>query len=325
VRLKLGLNPLFMFSVLVLIAGLSAAAAPAAAQMQPANTRAVSVVVTVLGKGKQAPPEIPQDSVSVRQDRDVRRVLAWRALPQDGAGLDFIVYVDDSLHYGVDQQLQQVAGFIRSLPPKAKAEVVYSTGGETQLLQPLTTDHDLAAKAVRIPAGTSSTSTGLYAGLQDFAKHWSYSDNRRVLLIISNGIDLLRGVEDSYPGINPDLQWAIDELHRQDFSVYTIYAGGGGRMLQNEFLVSNGQGCLARLAAETGGEAFFFDFSSPLDFQPYLDEISNGINHQYLLTFAVVTSAKPHLSTLHVGVEVEGADVLAPDHVYVPAALATAP
>jgi hypothetical protein len=303
----------------ILIAGASIAASPIAAQTQTTSTKPVSVIVTVLGKGEQAAPEVPQDSVTVRQDRDLRKLLAWRALPSDGEGLDFVVYVDDSLHTGVDQQLQQVSSFLRALPPKAKAEVVYSLGGVPQVAQALTTDHDAAAKAVRIPAGSGEASSGLYAGLQDFAKHWSDPADRRVILLVSNGIDLLRGVGESDPAINPDLQSAIDELHRQDFSVYTIYAGGGGRLLQNTYLINNGQGSLARLAGETGGEAFFFVLSTPIDFQPYLDEISNAIDHQYLLTFAAATTAKAHLSTLRVGVEVEGADVLAPDHVFIPA------
>jgi hypothetical protein len=316
-------NKIALRYIVMLIAGASFAVAPVRAQMQAAGgagTKPVSVIVTVLGKGKDAAPEVTEDSVRVNQDGKARPVVMWRALPQDGEGLDLIVYVDGSVDPSVDNQLQDVSAFIRALPPKSSAEVVYSYGGETQVEQPLTTDHELAAKAIRIPSGRDAGSSGLYTGIEDFAKHLPDDGNRRVFLVISNGIDLLRGVGESDPGINPDLQSAINELHRKDISVYAICARGGGRLLSNEYLIYNGQRSLDRLTAETGGESFSMGFSAPIDFQPYLEDISDGLAHQYLLTFPAVTRGKAHLSTLRVNAEVEGADVLAPDHVYVPSA-----
>ncbi|MGB6431482.1 MAG: hypothetical protein WBF06_12920 [Candidatus Acidiferrales bacterium] len=311
-------NKFILKFAMISVAAVSLASAPIGAQAQAAGTKPVNVIVTVLGKGKEAAPEVTEDSVNVHQDGKARPVLGWQRLPEDGQGLELIVYVDGSVDASVANQLQDVSAFIRALPREASAEVVYSYGGEPQIVQSPTTDRELAAKSVRIPSGRFAASSGLYAGLEDFAKHLPDGGSRRVFLVISNGIDLLRGVGESDPGINPDLQSAIDELHRKDISVYAIYAGGGGRMLENEYLVNNGQGCLARLAAETGGEFFSMGLSTPIDFEPYLKDVSEGLTHQYLLTFAAVTSTKAHLSTLRVGVEVEGADVLAPDHVFVP-------
>lgn len=313
-------NKIVLKYIVMMIAGASLIAAPIAAQTTGAETKPVSVIVTVLGRGKEAAPAVTQDSVSVRQDGEARKVLGWQAVPDDGTGLDLVVYVDGALRTAVAQQLQDVSVFVRTLPPKARTEVVYSYGGETQVVQAMTTDHELAAKALRIPSGRSSASSGLYAGIEDFAKRWPEGGNRRVLLVISNGIDLLRGAEDSYPGTNPDLQSAIEELHRKEISVYTIYASSAGFAGQNELLVSNGQGCLAQLASETGGQSYFEGLWTPINFQPYLKAISKNLGHQYLLTFAGAadSSGKAHLSRLQVGVEVTPkADVLAPDHVFV--------
>jgi hypothetical protein len=167
---------------MISVAAASLALAPIGAHAQAAGTKPVNMIVTVLGKGKDAAPEVTEDSVNVHQDGKVRPVLGWQRLPEDGEGLELIVYVDGSLNSGVANQLQDVSAFIRTLPAKASAEVVYSYGGEPQIVQPSTTDHELAAKALRIPSGRFAASSGLYAGLEDFAKHLPDGGNRRVFL-----------------------------------------------------------------------------------------------------------------------------------------------
>jgi len=288
------------------------------AQSDWQHTQAVSVLVTVAGKGNSAPPDVPKDAVYVHQDNQTRGVLDWDSLSQGGSNLELVVYVDDALDHSVGVQLEDVAAFIRALPPNTRVEVAYSLGGVPQVGQSFTTDREAAIRAVHIPLGRTAGSYGLYSGLSDLVKAWTSEATRREILIISDGLDFLRGRSQLLPGENPDLDALMDLLRRGNIAAFAIFANGGPAQFHDPTFVSIGQSCLEYLSDETGGEAFTGVSTAP-SFKPYLDRISQDLAHQYLLTFAVSTSPKPKLSRLKVGAEVSGAVVYAPAHILVPA------
>ena len=113
-------------------------------------------------------------------------------------------------------------------------------------------NRDLAAKALRIPLGRSQEGSSIFQATSDLLKHLpaGTARNRRAVLLISNGINLFRGVNDSNPGIRLDLQAAIDSAQRAEVTFYTIFANGAAHVSGNSFLITNGQGCLSRIASE---------------------------------------------------------------------------
>jgi hypothetical protein len=282
------------------------------------HTVPVSVLVTVGSKTKDAPPEVPKDAVYVHQDNQTRRVLGWQPLSQGGATLDLVVYIDDSMDHSVGVPLMDAAAFIRALPPKARIEIAYSLSGHPQIGQAFTTDREAAIKALHMPLGHFTGSYGLYSGLTEFIQGWPQDATRRELLVISDGIDLLRGSSQSMPGENPDLAILNNILRRERIVVFTIFGNGGSARLQG-VMTSVGQSCLQSLSNESGGEAFL-GLQTAYSFTPYLDRISQDLAHQYLLTFEEVapTNNKPKLSKLQVGAEVPGTVIHAPAHVNVP-------
>ncbi len=278
------------------------------------------VTVTVLGRDHKPPPRVPKEAVVVHQGGEVRPVLAWVPAQGKDANLDLAVVVDDSLNTSVALQLADVASFLRALPPTARVAVAYSANGVAQIQQDFTTDHERAAKALRLPRGSSSAYSGTYEALVDLRKRWNSTSDRLAVLLISNGIDLLRGVTDSQPGLNQDLQAAIDDYQRNGIVVYTLYASGAGRTGRNFLLTSNGQSCLARLAAETGGDSYFLGFQTPVSFKPFLDDLAKLLGQQYLLTFRVKPGKNAGVARLKVTAEEPGAVLVAPDRVWIPAA-----
>jgi len=50
-------------------------------------------------------------------------------------------------------------------------------------------------------------------------------------------------------------------------------------------LGANGQGCLGRLSAETGGEAFFQGTGAPVSLEPFLKQIEASMERQIALTY----------------------------------------
>ncbi|MGH9592000.1 MAG: hypothetical protein ACRD5L_02840, partial [Bryobacteraceae bacterium] len=163
------------------------------------------------------------------------------------------------------------------------------------------------------------SSNGIYDSVRDMIQKWPASKARRALLLVSSGIDLTDGVMDTEPGQNTVLQRAIDAAERSGTQVYTIYASGTGRLEHNLYLVTNGQGCLGRIAGETGGDSYFSGFQTPVNFQPFLDSISRLLGQQYRLTFLAAPGAKAGFTRVRVSTELSGVEILAQDHVYVPA------
>jgi hypothetical protein len=196
------------------------------------------------------------------------------------ANLDLVILVDDALQSSVSLQLADVRDFVRELPVTTRVAVVYNAHGVAVMQQEFTTDHELAAAALRMPHGSVDDASGLFDSLLDLHKRWPATGNRRSVLLISSGLDLLRGASDSQAGLNPDLRRAIDTYRREGIVVYTIFASNAAPIGRNSFLVLNGQSCLTRLAAETGGESYFQGSQTPVSFRPFLSAIRVLLSEQ---------------------------------------------
>jgi VWFA-related protein len=280
----------------------------------------ITVTVTATGKEQAQPSAIPMNAVVVRQDGKVAKIVSWEPAAGGKAGLDLAVLVDDSVSQKATVQLKEIGEFIRTLPAEARVAVAYTSYGSVRFEQEFTTDHEKAAKGIRIPNAFPGTANGVYDSFTELIKKWPETRNRKVVVFVSDGIDVTNGVEDSTPSQSMVLQRAIDAAERAGVVVYTIFASGSGRAVQNQFLVNNGQGSLARLASETGGDAFFQGFQTPLSFQPFLEDVRKLLGQQYLLTFLAIPSEKGRYARLQVTVESGDAELIAPDHVYVPGA-----
>jgi len=281
---------------------------------------AITVTVTAVGRDLTPPPPIPQNEVVVRQEGKVRPVVSWLPAKDGGAGLDLIVMVDDALASDVAGRWDDVRQFLRSLPANTREEIAYASFGSIKVEVPLTMQHDAAANGLRIPSSPLGGNNGIYDAVRDLIQRWPATDNRKVLLLISSGLDFTNGISNTLPSLNYPLQGAIDQAQRSGVTVYTMYAGGEGRLLRSVYLITNGQGCLSRLAAETGGDSFFSGLSTPVTFQPFLEDIRRLVGQQYLLTFLAEPEAKAGFKRLQVIVETHQVEILAPDRVFVPAA-----
>jgi VWFA-related protein len=279
---------------------------------------ALTVTVTATGRDQIAPPKISPNEVVVRQDGKVRKVLAWEPVQAGSARLDLAVLIDDSLSTRVAGQWNELQAYLRTLPGDARVAVAYANFGAAHFQQEFTTDRELAAKAFQIPRAITGTSNGIYDSVADLAKKWPETHNRRVILLISSGIDLTDGIFDTQPANNGPLQKAIDQAQRSSVVVYSLYASGSGRLENNSFLISNGQGCLGRIAAETGGDSFFLGLDTPVSFQPFLQDIGRLLAQQYLLTFLAAPGTKAGYARLRVTVENNAVELLAQDRIYVP-------
>ena len=107
---------------------------------------------------------------------------------------------------------------------------------------------------------------------------------RRAILLVSDGLDISRGVDSSSPTQSVDLQRAVNESQRRSVAIYGFYAPTAASAA-NPSLAGNAQSSLLRLSNETGGMAFFQGTGAPVSFEPFIRELDISLQKQAALTF----------------------------------------
>ena len=104
------------------------------------------------------------------------------------------------------------------------------------------------------------------------------------MLVVSDGLDVSRGIDSSSPGQSLDLDRAIREAQKRSVAIYVIYAPST-TTLGNQLLTGNAQSCLEKSSDDTGGRAFFQGSAAPVSFEPFLKEIESSLDRQIALTY----------------------------------------
>jgi hypothetical protein len=304
----------------VLMACLISALLGSLAIAQPAPTASgipVHMIVTVEPKKGSEVPAVNREDVMVFERKIRDQVTDWIPAQGDHAGLEFFVLIDDGVSSALDTQLVDIKKFIVTLPPAALVGVAYMQNGIARIEQSPTTDHDLAAKSVRLPLGYFGANGSPYFSLSDLAKRWQPNGNRHEVLMISSGADPYYGSGDTD---DPYLSAAIGDCQRAGIPVSAIYTPGAGHFGHSYWLNYWGQIYLSKLTEETGGEGYYIGFiGAAPDFSPYLKDAAERLNHQYLLTFPAQPPKKSGLQQVKLRTELHNVDLVSADAVYVPA------
>jgi VWFA-related protein len=253
--------------------------------------KTVTVTVTTRQEGATI-PDLTKDDFSVRVGGEKQKILSVKT-PQDNVPLYLAVLVQDDVTSSVGSDLDQLRAFINDLPSGTQVMVAYARAGSNEVRRAFTTDRAAAARSLRIPSSAEASAPGSpYQAVVDLIKAFpDRSDVRKVLVFISDGLDLYYGFRESAPTLNLSLQRAITKAQQANVVVYSIYAPTVGLAAQTSLGVSNGQSSLTRLSVETGGEAFFTgrEFISAA---PHLQQIDRRLDRQYLITFRLTKTGK---------------------------------
>jgi len=288
----------------------------------PVGTVPVQMTVTLEVLGDKRMPEVSREDVMVKQDKDRLKVTDWIAARGDRAGLDLFILIDDASEASLGTQLNDLRAFINAQGPATSVGVGYMRNATVQIVQNFTNDHAAAAKALRLPVGSTGAYGSPYLSVIDLMKRWPEHPNRREVVMVTDGIDRARrGLYFRGLGpISPDVDTASTVAQRTGIIIYSVYQPGVGRLHRNFWEANNGQNGIAKLSDETGGESFFLGLQSPVSFKPYLDEIQKMLENQYLLTFQAKPGKKAGLQFVKLSTEVAGVEFAAADSVWVPAA-----
>jgi len=257
---------------LVLVSGLFAANAVAE------GPGTVTMTVTAVGKKNTSPPIVTNDDVQLYVNKERTQIADWK---HDGK-LYLAILIDDSLDSIIANQWNDLKAFFAAQPDTTYISVSFARNGTAMVAQDFTNDHELAAKALRIPLGSGGAFTSPYLALLDLMKRWPTSADRRSILLFSSGIDYFRGDFWTRPS---DLDSTISRAQKENINVWTIYAPDAGHRGRGFFIANRAQSYLTELSDETGAESFYLGIAEPVTFKPYFDELSMHLSNQYLLTF----------------------------------------
>ncbi len=288
---------------------------PHAAQQVPSDTIPVSLVVSVKAKhGKEIPEMSHKEDIRVLEGQQRLTVTDWIPLQGSQANLELIILIDEATGRSVANKLDDIRRFISAQPSTTTIAVGYIENGIVRIAQNFTTDHDAAGKALHVPRGEGAAGSSPYLAITNVIKRWRGSNSRHAILLIFDGIDpLQRGVLDSY------LDEAIELAEQTGTQISGIYAARASLVSRNLWMVNQGQNNISELAEASGGEAYFQGHTTPVSFAPSLDEFSELLAHQYLLTFLIQPQKKPSSRHVKVETEVPNADLVMADRVSVPA------
>jgi len=307
-----------------------------AQEKAPASKVQVHVVITNMAERSQAElPRLTQQDVKVKQGKTNLQLTQWIPAQGDNAALQLMILIDDTLDTAVGNNLTDLKEFIKAQPPSTVISIGYMANAGVNMVQNFTADHEQAANAVRLPRGAFSTMDSPYLSLISLAKGWQQQNVRREVLMVTDGIDRLRGeapqpsrlgpnfgapIYHSMPNISVDANSASEISQRYNVIVHSIYSPGVGRAGRSSWDLELGLSGLTKIANETGGECYSLGTSNLVSFKPYLERFQKTLDNQYYLVFLATPKKKAGLQRVNLQTEASNSEIAAPDNVWVPAA-----
>lgn len=220
----------------------------------------------------------------ISEDGDPQTIVSVRGITN--SPITLAVLIQEDLVPSVGNEIKDLAAFIRKLPRGSRVMVGSLRTGSLQVRQKFTNDLERAATALRPPSGIASASPyNPYVEVIEALKKFEGQPlGRRAILLVSDGLDISRGVDSSSPTQSVDLQRAVNESQRRGVAVYSLFAPTTFAEA-NPSLITNAQSSLLRLSDETGGIAFFQGTGAPVSFRPFLRELDVALQKQAALTF----------------------------------------
>ena len=256
---------------------------PASQRSNDARPMTIPLIIRVKGVIKPE-PELQTIDLTVTEDGDAQTILSIRAIGTNSP-LTLAVLIQDDLVSSIGNEIKPLAEFIRNLPRGSRLMVGYIRSGSLQVRQRFTLDLEKAAKALRPPLGFASAAPyNPYVEIREAIKRFDAQPfGRRAILLVSDGLDISRGSDESSAIQSIDLQRAIEDSQRRSIAVYAFYAPTvEGR---SPGLIATGQSSLRRLADETGGRAYFQGTGAPVSFDPFIRELDSALQKQVALTY----------------------------------------
>lgn len=175
-----------------------------------------------------------------------------------------------SLDYARDFEKQAAKHFFRQVMRRSDEAAIYSVESESYLAQPLTNDVDLLERTID-SFGKPEGSTSLFDAIIDAAKYLRPYSGRRVLVIVSDGIETTS---------RNDFEATIQRVLADDCQIFIVqtglYEGANVRALAAERRME-------QLSGQTGGAVYLPKSTDEL--RAAFLQIAADMAHQYILSY----------------------------------------
>jgi hypothetical protein len=263
----------------------------------------------VLNYGRPSPLLTPDD-LTVALQFDPLPIVSLAPLR---GSLELYILVDSCSTCEPGPKLEELSRFIASQPSTTSIGVAYIQDGTLKIAEKPTTDRERAVKALSVPAGTRLS--GPYTALADLITNWKTGAPRRVVLMISTGIN--PNAKDNLQ--DPTAEAAIAAAQRGQVTVYTVYHPSADYQTADPSRIYSGQVQLAHVGTETGGEGYFLNDGPLASLAPFLSDIGEHLNNQYLLEFLAPDTGRPgSLQSVTLQTKHSDLELMAPYQVWVP-------
>ncbi len=287
-----------------LIAALIAAAALTGATAF-AET-AVQMVVTVADHANHRPALLKPGGLTIT-DGTMADVT-----PLKGRDLELFMVIDDAANANDDfsSRLQELRHFVTTQPDSVSIGVAYIQNGTLQVVENPTTDHQLAAAALRAPAGSEPGNP--YSALSDLVQHWVSNSVSREIVLVGTQID----DSASEGGSCANAETAIEDAQRAGVIVYAVYSPVTN-VSQKFSKLDAGRVDLGQVAYQTGGEAYLMGRRPTDTIEPFLADISEHLGNRYLVKFRLTPNTGSGLQPVNVTAGSADQELMTPDKVWV--------
>jgi hypothetical protein len=276
------------------------------------------VVVTVLPKheGDAVAPSVANQDLSVKVNGKNAKVTRWAQFKSPDDRIELVLLIDDSARSSLGTQMEEIAGFVKTLPPNIKLAIGYMQNGRSTFAAPFSADRKQALSALHLPGGSPGYSTSPYFCLSDLAKNWPSNDAeaRREVVMVTDGVDTYQR---RFDPDDPYVQTAEADAVKAHLVVYAIYWANRGRADSTEVANNAGQNLMVELTEATGGKSFWQGMGNPVSFEPYFDELTRRLRNQYELGFVSPSKGKAEVETMKLKLSAPGDEVNAPQQVLV--------
>jgi len=241
------------------------------------------MIVTIGHHYGQPAPALAKDDVIVTQHYEPLAITELVPLRGERAGLELFLLVDNCSNCEPGSKFQELSHFISSQPPSTAIGIAYILNGRLKVALKPVGDRRLAIQALGTPEGNKPVSP--FNALAELIRTWPPSASRRIVLMISNGVN----PEAEGALKDASAEAALTEAQRAGVTVYAIYHPSADYFATDASKLYAGQVQLAHVADETGGEAYFVGFGPLPSLAPFLADLADHLTNQYLLRFIANT------------------------------------
>lgn len=284
-----------------------------AAQTAPVAGTPAEIVVTLGHSYGVKLPVLTQDVLTITQHYEPLQITNLIPLRDERAPLELFLLVDNCSSCEPGTKFEELRRFISAQPLTTSIGVAYIRGGHLQVAENPTRDRERAVKALNVPEGNKPANP--YTALTELINSWGKTSARRVVLMISNGID--PGAAEAQQ--DPSVEAAIAAAQRAGVIVYAMYHPSADYLEGDFSEIYAGQVQLAHLAMETGGEAYFVSLGPLPSLAPFLADLSDHLSNQYVLQFlGNPVEEAGSLEQVTVKSKIHNVELMTPDRAWIP-------